>query len=544
MSSVQFNRLSEGFVQLENVQGEALPKETRSLKQWLDNLPRGNAKEMASLLRNGLAQSLSLKKDGSVRFSLLEMLRPDVNDSVTWLERQFMGSPLPLTADRLNYAKQTIELHVLLADSYRLACYEICYPNGVIPMLRSGAVNGALARGVWHYQQALLLSWKIYQASMVGVWQGLHRLYQFAIFFKLGLKDIEDPCQGRSVRIQDMYIETALMSLMNPYAYAQTEQDMLRQIAKSFSSKCTIERFNTSEHTAKIPIDADHPIDAELPDEEISYLVYSSLIAALELAAQNVQGEQVSFELTKSQTLNLPVNVLKKARRALGLASERVFSRVHEPFEIETVVSLNGLHYFASGSLEFENYIQKLSQMGTQGLSLSAEWMGMGGESTMYRTSTAKVLDHSLGGYRLLWPADSALRIRVGEVIGLCVNGTQAEPIWMAGVIRWLRYEQDGTVLAGVKLLSRRCNAVALRINQAGRQQGNLVRGLELTPLASHLPRRFLMSGRLESPFQDLEVMYSYEPNRLGPSRQVENLKTQSTQLASNMDYSTLVVQA
>jgi cyclic-di-GMP-binding protein len=538
--SVQFERLSAGFTSVDNVQGQALPKETRSLKQWLDNLPRGNAKEMAHMLRNGLAQSIAVKMDGAIRFSLLEMLRPDVNDSVTWLERQFIGSPLPLTHDRLSNAKQTLELHILLADSYRLACYEICYPNGVIPMLRSGAVNGALARGIWHYQQALLMSWKLYQSSMPGVWKGLHRLYQFAIFFKLGLKDIEDPCLGRSVRIQDMYIETALMSLMNPYAFAQTEQDMLRQLAKSFSPRCTIERFNTSDNTAKIPIDADLPTDADLPDDEISYLVYSSFIAALELASQNVQGEQVLIELSKSQSIGLPVNVLKKTRRALGLSSARVFTRIYALYDIETVVALSGLHFYAAGQLDFESYIQKLSQMGTQGLNLTADWMA---DMQQPRTLRGKVLDHSFGGYRILWPADQALRVRVGEIVGLNANGADAEPTWMVGVIRWLRYEQDGSVIAGIKLLSRRCNAVALRINHAGRT-GNLMRGLELIPLASDLPRRFLMSGRLESPLQNVEVMYSYEPNRLGPPRQVEVLNTQSKNVASNMDYSLLSVQS
>ena len=50
--SVQFKRLSYGFSDLEQVQGQALPKESRALKQWLDNLPRGNAREMAVVRRN------------------------------------------------------------------------------------------------------------------------------------------------------------------------------------------------------------------------------------------------------------------------------------------------------------------------------------------------------------------------------------------------------------------------------------------------------------------------------------------------------------
>ena len=37
--------------------------------------------------------------------------------------------------------------------------------------------------------------------------------------------------------------------------------------------------------------------------------------------------------------------------------------------------------------------------------------------------------------------------------------------------------------------------------------------------------------------------MYTYDPNRLGPTRLVEHLKTSATTLASNMDYSVLTVE-
>ena len=69
--SVQFNRLSYGSAALENIQGQALPKETRALKQWLDSLPRGNAREMALILRNGMALGVSIKMQGSDRFNQL-----------------------------------------------------------------------------------------------------------------------------------------------------------------------------------------------------------------------------------------------------------------------------------------------------------------------------------------------------------------------------------------------------------------------------------------------------------------------------------------
>jgi len=73
------------------------------------------------------------------------------------------------------------------------------------------------------------------------------------------------------------------------------------------------------------------------------------------------------------------------------------------------------------------------------------------------------VLDQSLGGYRLQWPREAGLRIRVGELIGLSIAHEEDDPLWMVGVVRWIRYSADGSVDAGVELLARRARAVSLR---------------------------------------------------------------------------------
>jgi hypothetical protein len=541
--SVQFNRLAYSSAALEDVQGQALPKDSKALKQWLDGLPRGNAREMAQILHTALALSVRAKMQGTERFNQLEPVRPSVIDSIAWLERQFLGSPLPLSDERLAFARIAMQLHAWLADGYRMACHEICSPNGSIPLLKGGTVSTAIARSIWHYQQNLVLGWKLYQSPAQGIWQGLHRVYQFAVSLKLEGKDIADPSLDGTVRTHDLYVETALMSLMNPFAFAQTEQDQIRSLAKGFSTRCQIDRLSTAKHAVKIPIEADLPVDADLPDDNIAYLQTEPLVNALEGSKLNSDSGQAEIEIHPELSQTVHISVLKKVRRALGMAMARDFTRIYESYPIETIVAMGGIHYFAAGKLDFENYIQKLSQMGNQGLNMAADWISMGADPNTQKSLTATVLDHSLGGYRLQWAAGQPLRIRVGEIIGLNTVNPDLEPVWMVGVVRWLRYEQDGSVLAGIKLLSRRCSAVALRVGPAGRA-GSLMRGLELTPLHSHQPRSLLMSGRLEGRHQEVEVLYTFDPGRLGRTRLVEHLKTKSASLASNMDYSVLSIEA
>ncbi len=76
----------------------------------------------------------------------------------------------------------------------------------------------------------------------------------------------------------------------------------------------------------------------------------------------------------------------------------------------------------------------------------------------------AKVLDQSLGGYRLVWEKIDGMRVKVGEILGLAPLAEDGEAQdWMVGTIRWLRIEPSGAMDAGVELLARRALPVGLR---------------------------------------------------------------------------------
>ena len=170
---------------------------------------------------------------------------------------------------------------------------------------------------------------------------------------------------------------------------------------------------------------------------------------------------------------------------------------------------------------------------------MAADWVSSKSDTQQVKVQKAVVLDHSLNGYRLRWPGDVPNRIRIGEVVGLNAAPAELEPDWMVGSIRWLRHEDDGSISAGVKLLSRRCSAVGIRHNQDGRV-GQLQRGLELPALDENLPRRFLMSGKAENAEPRIDVLYGYEPYRMSTPRILEPVNTRARTMVSNVDYTLL----
>src|SRR5690606_11756589 len=81
---------------------------------------------------------------------------------------------------------------------------------------------------------------------------------------------------------------------------------------------------------------------------------------------------------------------------------------------------------------------------------------------------------------------------------------------WMVGVVRWLRYENDGAVQAGIELLARRGSAVAVRTAEGHGPMAvrPTLRAVALEPLdADRGDRlRLLVPGVLDGNVRALEV--------------------------------------
>jgi hypothetical protein len=437
-------------------------------------------------------------------------------------------------------ATLAMQLNILLADGYRVACHALCAPDGSIGLLKSGAVSSALQRSIWHYQQTLLQSWQLYRSPPPNIWLGVHRCYQFSASVGMHVKNVDDVQIGRVTRVQDIYIETALLSLMNPLAFSRPELEQMKALATGFAPVCQIVAKNPAEHAATLPVDADLPVDSFLKETEAVYLDFAALHTALSNAAESAtEVGQSAVTLPDKTTLALSSVLLARILKAFGLSLARTETRIHADYPVQTLAGIAAVHYFAAGEVDFDTYLQQISQLNGQGLSLSADWLI--GDNSVPQQLTATVHDHSLGGYRLQWASDQALRVRIGEVIAINPGDAKLPADWMLGVIRWLRYEHDGSLMAGLQLLTRRCIAVAIRAGTDG-SSSNLQRGLELLPLQPDAPRRFLVSGiPLKSPMA-ADVFYGHEPFRIQSPRLQDSLNATVSSLVVNMDYSVLTV--
>lgn len=447
---------------------------------WVETLPRADvAATRRALLRALEALSSTHALKGAARREIAEVLRPVVLDAALSTQRLYAGKPLPLAGDLAALPVELAQLHLRLAHAYRMAASDQCAPSGSLPWLRGGQVAVALQRAVYHYGEALQVAWRVYADLPVDAWRGLHRAHRFAVARELERRPSSDPLVPALPCIHQRYIELLLMDVLNPRAFSQAEQERVWALCGAFAARTPL-RDSPSPTAVGVPDDADEGSAGKAPPRQHLDLV--GFAAAVEAALAASDGEEAAVTPEQGMPVRISADGLRKMRRAFSQAASRQFTRLDAGHTVETVFGLSGLHYQASGERDFDAFARQVLGDALEETARAAWSAGSADVSARSARVPALVVDQSLGGYRMRWAKDNHLRLRVGEVVGIHVGDHEDPSDWMLGILRWLRYEADGQVLAGVELLSRAAAAIALMGTGANTANRAPLRALELRP--------------------------------------------------------------
>ncbi len=478
------------------------PADAKRTRGWIAALPRANALATQQRLSEALDSLAGQRLDGGTRLSVLEELRVAIGESIGLLKRDYAGSALPLAPAKAAAARQVEGFHVALAQGYRKAVVEFCGPNGGVPMLRGGSVALALARSAWHYTQALALAWRVYRAPMAGTWQGLHRVHGFASECRLDSRSVEDPLAGASVDVRSLYLQSVLMAISHPLGFSQAEQDALWQATSDFAARCSLLSVRSGDNLPVVPEDADHGPGPGVVGESASrWLEMSAFVAEVDAALARARDGFSLIMPARGVGVRVSVELLHRLQRSFGLAAARTHRRLDGGHGMRSVFGLSALHFHLSGQRDFDAFMRHATQHIVHQVD-RANWVG-GGIARGVPVHEARVLDQSLGGYRLAWDHADQIRARVGELVGLTFSDGDEVPEWMLGVIRWLRYENDGGLSAGVELISRRATAVGLRLEDGSEP----LRALQLDAMEVDGDMNFLAPNTLDCGATRIEVV-------------------------------------
>jgi hypothetical protein len=538
--SRSYRLLSEGMPPPRGVGTSSFSADPRKARQWVAALPRANALATQQSLGQALDSLASQRLDGAQRLGVLEELRPAIGESIGLLKADYSSSPLPLDAARSAAAQQVELFHCMLAQAYRKAAVEICAPEGSIPMLRGGTVALALARSAWHFSQALAVAWRVYRAPAEGVWQGLHRVHRFAQETKLDTRQVADPLDRGSTELRVLYLRALLMAVTHPLAFSQGEQDILWQITTDLAPRCSLLRMEPTGDAPAVPEDADRgPGSGTLDEQATRWLDIACFVAEVDSALSRQRDGFSNLVPARGIGVKVSVEMLLRLKRAFGLAAARAHARLPGGHVIRTVFGLSSLHFYLSGQRDFDAFMRQATQEASP--AARAEWAHTNTNATRVPVHEGRVLDQSLGGYRMAWAQASQIRARVGELVGMTLGEPEElRPDWMLGVVRWLRYEDDGGLSAGIELIARRTAAIGLRVHGKDGFAREPVRAVERESLWDEGEIHFLAPNSMDTGAARVEVVRDAAERGLAEVPQVEEILAGINLLLNAGDYALL----
>jgi len=447
----------------------------RAMREFVAHLPLANPTQAAREVGEMLGAMEGTRWPAGERIEALEALRAPVASLCEGIEQQLGVESHPLPPAKEKLVESACAFHRGLARNYALALHELCAPDGRLPMFKGKPAATAAVRALTHLGVVLQWSYRLYRTPPAGAWRRVHALHRFAQQIDIADKMVADALpDGAELDVRQAYAHTLLLALSNPYRFSARELREAWLLTRCFAPYCAL----GPAAGAAIAVDeASDDGPGYVPEERalaqggIFALNLSPLKRFLEdhAALQPPGIERLSYRQRGGPVVEVPIAFLHRLRSSWAGAAERGFVRLGAGHALDAVVGLHALHFVLAGNQDFGAFIQRIrgSAITLGSREQAASWTA-GGDNAHPQVLTAQVLDQSLGGYRLQLHSGGALRIRVGEVIGLAPVAEEGEAQeWMVGLIRWLRTDDDG-VFAGVELLARRAHAAGVRLSVDG----------------------------------------------------------------------------
>ncbi len=476
--SSYFKRLGENLAERRPPSKDTFQADPKLLKRWLEALPLANAGVAARMLYQALRELNRLTLDPVQRLSALEAMRPSLMQLSDAIDRQVVGSTFPLPPAKAQLGATARELQKEMAEAYRIAAYELCAPEGKVPFLRGKTAALALERTIAHLGAELCKGYFLYATPPDGVWRMIHACYAFARQLKIDDKEVEDPqLNGAAVSPRLSYLHALLLGISNPYRLGQKEVLEAYHVSRAWASLCQLREGAGSDSDFTVPLDEDRG-PGYLPEERQvdagAVLSFSAAPLERELDRQlqlaSEVGGNLSFRFKGANATTVSPELVRRLMQSWQPLASRHHPRLPAGHLLETLVGLHAVHYVLSG-VDFESFVRRAcgTVIHASERERLSSWANQGGDTAKPETLTARVVDQSLGGYRLEWDQTDTARARVGELVAVSLaEDGDDDREWMVGIIRWLRLSPSGKVDAGVELLARRARPSVLRALDAG----------------------------------------------------------------------------
>jgi hypothetical protein len=492
----------------------------KEVESWVSDLPLANTGETSKRIFKTLVEFNRLEIPNVKRVKIANMLQPIVGHVTSNLSKYYMDVPIPLTAKNQKIVVLCRELHMELANSYKIVIERMA--SGQEEKFQQKIMIVALHQALQYLFKVLYYSVIVYNPYPGNIWKEVHQLYLFAEQNDVAGISInrggDNPDHISS--IEEIYLNALLLDISSPYGLRQKEIENLFDKLPAWARQIRISPMHTGdENEGQFFINAEDdtpPTHFSLRNEESSTFCY--LIDTTELT-QQLRTELKSIYASHdggnifNKEIQITAPLLRKVIKSLTYEPKRGFIRTNLNFKLDTVVGISDIHSQITANmsksevgdseqteLEIENsgefrestfldsyfsadddsiQIVPLDHPVDEAISYQhkldtyIEDDGAPAWTKQTKNETrdvfsCKTQNESAGGYCINWQGDDAPKIMVGELVGIQSASDPSQ--FSVGIVRWLKQMPEVGLQLGFEIISPTTEAVTIHITPGNKQ--------------------------------------------------------------------------
>ncbi|MGE8558868.1 MAG: GTPase [Acinetobacter sp.] len=448
------------------------PTNAKGLQEWVSNLSILQLGNSSKELFNALLEISELKCPEMLRFDLIQILHPTLDNVLGSLEKHFFNQGL-ITNDR---SDQIIELAMLLRSHFSKIYIDIskrCNTQLSIQKFSLFAFNQKkslqTARIVSTYyalQQLSLLLYQqhlLYSTPLFGQWLIAHQLIECAIknnFYQTNINQILDT-QHPLQTITQAYSQLVLLEILNTHQIRPSEMQGLYLCSFDWAKLVHVLPKETTLSRYIVDTNKDYPPVFNVNQSSLyKPTIYISTQHLLDHLSET-QTKKSGY-LSRNEKLFLTPALHFHIHNLLTTNTERRHERYEYSAQLQICFSLSVAHFYLSKG---KNFHETLDLDTNYQFHNESSFINSMNSNIPAEINTAKVLDReakqiypaevldiSVNGYRIKWNGVAPSHLKTGEFI-LIQENTHSP--WRGGVIRWIKQSTEKSLEIGLEVLAQ-----------------------------------------------------------------------------------------
>ncbi|HTP95053.1 MAG TPA: hypothetical protein VMK05_04350 [Burkholderiales bacterium] len=468
--------------------------DAQSCVRWLESVPLTHAPHAHELIATQLGLLNGSTLPALERLKILEALREPVLYIQGELAKSYLGKPVPLSIVEFSVWTGVTELWQIMHRGYRQCLH--AYRAGERDIAPLGAL--VCLRALQYTNLGMLERFRIYRDAGEELWRQLHEIYAFAEARGFAGLPADEGVRGAqpSSTCTAVYAHALLAALGNPYALTSRQMEIMFRWLDQWRDTVGLAR-------EPLPADAGPALAVDLrgsagavasreiaPGADARYLNLEQLSKTLRRLLGLLRQGQSPGQLGLGRDLGQPG--CEKLLTLLyiqwcGAGTGRINERTQAA---RSVLVCGGMHatHFHVGGKPFRQPGASRTREEESDLHLFGHVTERTLRSLVSQPSAASeswqlVNQNAAGFLGLVRPADLDTRIAHLQLVAI---KREAGSGFQAGVVQWMKAEDNGELFVGVRLLPGAPRAVAIRGTGAAVAPGRFERAV-LLPEAPEL---------------------------------------------------------